>query len=105
MPPPEVEDDIEYPFHAVSEKPEVIHKVKPYFPEIAQKAGVSGMVVVKVLIGTRGDVEKVEVVKSHPMLDEAAVKAAWQFKFKPGKQRDRAVKVWMNIPFTFRFKS
>jgi periplasmic protein TonB len=105
LPPPVVDDDIEYPFHAVSEKPEVLHKVNPDFPEIAKRAEVSGMVVVKVLIGTQGNVEKVEVVKSNPMLDEAAVAAAWQFKFKPGKQRDRAVKVWMNIPFTFRFKN
>ena len=53
---------------------------------------------------TKGDVEKVEVVKSHPMLDDAAIAAAKQFKFKPGKQRDRYVKVWMTIPFTFRLK-
>jgi protein TonB len=104
LPPPQSDDDIEYDFVAVSEKPVVLHKVNPDYPELARKAGVSGMVVVKVLIGTQGNVEKVEVVKSHPMLDEAAISAAWQFKFKPGKQRDRAVKVWMSIPFTFRLK-
>ena len=62
------------------------------------------MVVVKVLIGTKGDVEKVEIVKSHPMLDESAMAAAKLFKFTPGKQRDRVVKVWMTIPFTFKLK-
>ena len=102
-PPPEEEEPI-VEFYALSEKPEVLHREEPKYPELARKAGIEGMVVVKVLIGTKGDVEKVEVVKSHPMLDESAMAAARQFKFKPGKQRDRVVKVWMTIPFTFKLK-
>lgn len=102
-PPPEEEEPI-VEFYALSDKPEVINRVEPTYPDLARKAGIEGMVVVKVLIGTKGDVEKVEVVKSHPMLDDAAMDAAKQFKFKPGKQRDRFVKVWMTIPFTFRLK-
>jgi protein TonB len=103
-PPPPEEDEPIVEFYALSEKPEVLNRVEPKYPELARKAGIEGMVVVKVLIGTKGDVEKVEVVKSHPMLDESAMEAARQFKFKPGKQRDRVVKVWMTIPFTFRLK-
>lgn len=103
-PPPPPEDEPIVPFYALSEKPEVIKRVEPEYPELARKASIEGMVVVKVLITTKGDVEKVEVVKSHPMLDDAAMAAARQFKFKPGKQRDRFVKVWMTIPFTFRLK-
>jgi protein TonB len=102
-PPPEEEEPI-VEFYALSDKPEVINRVEPTYPDLARKAGIEGMVVVKVLIGTKGDVEKVEVVKSHPMLDDAAMAAAKLFKFKPGKQRDRFVKVWMTIPFTFRLK-
>jgi protein TonB len=102
-PPPEEEEPI-VEFYALSDKPEVIRRIEPTYPELARKAGIEGMVVVKVLIGTKGDVEKVEVVKSHPMLDDSAVSAAKKFKFKPGKQRDRFVKVWMTIPFTFRLK-
>ena len=102
-PPPEEEEPI-VEFYALSEKPEVINKVEPVYPDLARKAGIEGMVVVKVLIDTKGNVDKVEVVKSHPMLDDAAIEAAKQFKFKPGKQRDRYVRVWMTIPFTFRLK-
>jgi len=103
-PPPPEEDEPIVEFYALSEKPEVVHRVEPAYPDLARKAGIEGMVVVKVLIGTKGDVEKVEIVKSHPMLDDSAMDAAKQFKFKPGKQRDRFVKVWMTIPFTFRLK-
>jgi outer membrane biosynthesis protein TonB len=38
------------------------------------------------------------------MLDEAAQAAAMQCKFKPAKQRDKFVKVKMNIPFDFHLR-
>ena len=60
--------------------------------------------VVKVLVNTKGDVEAVEVLKSHPLLDESAIAAAKQYKFTPGKQRDKFVKVWVSIPFNFKLK-
>jgi protein TonB len=90
-----------YEFIAVSEKPKIIKSVAPVYPDLAQRAGVTGQVVVKVLIGKNGDVEQAEILKSVPMLDEAAQVAAWQLKFTPGKQRDRFVKVWMAVPFNF----
>jgi protein TonB len=101
--PPDLnEEEPVVPFADLSKKPEPIRKVKPDYPELARKAGISGTVVVKVLIGTDGNVEDVEVFKSLPMLDNAAVEAAKQFRFTPGMQRDRAVRVWMSIPFNFR---
>jgi protein TonB len=92
-------------FVAVSEKPRKIKSVAPVYPDLAQKAGVTGQVVVKVLIDKKGNIEKAEILKSVPMLDEAALAAAWQLKFTPGKQRDRFVKVWMAVPFNFSFTS
>ncbi len=103
-PPPEEEEEPIVPFFALSEKPKEIKRVNPEYPELAKKAGVEGTVVVKVLVNTKGDVEKVEVLKSHPLLDDSAVEAARQFKFKPGKQRDKYVKVWVSIPFNFTLK-
>ncbi len=66
-------------FYALSEKPQVIKRVNPQYPMSAIKAGLEGVVVVKVLVGLKGDVEKVEVLKSVPGLDEAAIKAAKYF--------------------------
>jgi protein TonB len=103
LPPPEEEEPI-VPFFALSEKPEVVKQGKIDYPELARKAGIEGRVTVKVLINTKGNVEKVEVVKGHPMLNDAAIDAAKEWKFKPGKQRDRFVKVWMNIPIDFKLK-
>lgn len=104
LPPPPEEEEPIVPFYALSDKPVVIKRVAADYPELAKKAGIEGTVVLKVLVNTKGDVEDVEVLKSHPLLDESAIVAARQFKFKPGKQRDRFVKVWMSIPFTFKLK-
>ncbi len=104
LPPPPEEEEPIVPFYALSDKPVEIKRVNPKYPELAKKAGIEGTVVVKVLVTTKGDVEKVEVLKSHPLLDEAAIEAAQQFKFKPGKQRDKFVKVWVSIPFNFKLK-
>ncbi len=103
LPPPDDPVD-EVPFIKVAVKPKILKKVAPIYPPMARKVGLEGMVVLKVLVGTRGDVEKVEVLKSIPMLDGAAIDAVRKFKFSPGRQRDRYVKVWMSIPFRFELK-
>ena len=102
--PPDDPDEI-FEFFAVSEKPELIKHVKPIYPELAQRANIEGTVTLKLLINTKGNVEKTEILKSIPMLDEAAVKAAMQCKFKPAKQRDKFVKVWMSVPFKFYIRT
>jgi len=103
-PPPVIGEDTTdtFSFIAVSEKPKVLKSFTPKYPDLAASAGITGMVVVKVLIGKKGDVEKAEIYKSIPMLDETSLAAALKFKFKPGKQRDKFVKVWMTIPFNYR---
>lgn len=90
------------PFYALTEKPVEIERVNPVYPSLAQKSKIEGTVVVKVLVGINGNVEKVEVLKSHPLLDNAAVEAAKQFKFVPGKQNGKPVKTWVSIPFNFK---
>ena len=103
-PPPPPEEDEVFEFFAVSEKPEIQHKEKPVYPDLARKAGIEGIVVVTVTIGKTGLVEDARIFKSLPMLDEAALSAARKCKFKPAKQRDKFVKVKMNIPFHFKLK-
>jgi periplasmic protein TonB len=103
-PPPPPEEDEVFEFFAVSEKPVIIHKEEPKYPDLARKAGIEGIVVITVTIGKDGKVEDAKVFKSLPMLDEAALKAAKKCTFKPAKQRDKTVRVKMNIPFHFRLK-
>ncbi len=103
-PPPPPEDDEVFEFFAVSEKPVLIKKAVPRYPDLARKAQIEGKVVVTVTIDKKGNVESAKIFKSVPMLDEAAQTAALQCKFKPAKQRDKFVKVKMNIPFDFHLR-
>lgn len=89
-------------FESVREKPVLLKPARPYYPEIACKAGVEGTVVVKILIGKNGFVEKAKIFKSIPVLDDAALHAALKCVFKPARQRDKFVKIWMYIPFKFK---
>ncbi len=111
-PPPEekhVEEEPTY-FVAVEEMPEPIGGIaaiqsKIVYPEIAKRAGVEGKVYVKAYVDEKGNVTKTEVVKGLGAgLDEAAVKAVQATKFKPGKQRGKAVKVQVMIPIQFKLQ-
>lgn len=97
-------------FVAVEEMPEPIGGIeaiqsKIIYPEIAKRAGIEGKVYVKAYVDENGKVTKVEVVKGIGAgCDEAAVKAVKETKFKPGKQRGKAVRVQVMIPVVFKLK-
>jgi TonB family protein len=63
--------------------PEPLAYVSAEYPQHAMNAGIEGAVVLEVKIDERGLVTSVVVLKSIPMLDAAAVKAAQQWRFTP----------------------
>ncbi|MBA7604863.1 MAG: TonB family protein [Calditrichaeota bacterium] len=77
---------------------------KLVYPTIAMKAEIEGTVILQVFVNDKGFVEDLVVQKGLPGtgLDEAAVRAVKQVRFKPAMQRDNAVGVWVVIPITFR---
>lgn len=114
-PPPMNEDDnIEggYVFIPFDEAPvpiggmAAIHQNLRY-PSIARKAGFEGSVVVGVLIDDKGNPIKTQILKdsgSRFGFEEAAQEAVMSVKWKPAKQRDKPVKVWVSIPIRFKLK-
>lgn len=111
-PPPKEEKKEEEPtyFVAVEEMPEPIGGIqaiqsKIIYPEIAKRAGVEGKVYVLAFVDEKGDVTNVKIIKGLGAgLDEAALNAVKQTKFKPGKQRGKPVKVQVSIPIVFRLQ-
>jgi len=101
-PPPPPEEDEVFEFFAVSQKPAILHKEVPKYPDLARRAQIQGNVTVTVTISKTGKVIDAKILKSIPMLDEAALAAARKCTFKPAKQRDKFVKVKMAIPFVFK---
>jgi protein TonB len=76
------------------------------YPEIARKAGVEGRVLVWAQIDVDGSVVRTKIVKSLGPngCDEAAVNAIKSVSWKPAKQRDRPVKVWIAVPVDFKLR-
>jgi len=61
----------------------------------------------QVFVDANGRVKETVILKGIPNtgLDEAATDAIRVVRFKPAKQRERAVGVWISIPVNFRLKS
>jgi TonB family protein len=88
----------------VEELPEAILKVAPEYPKAARDSGMQGTVIVKALIGTDGQVKDAMVVKSVPVLDEAAQAAVRKWRFKPAMASGSPVAVWVAVPVKFSLK-
>ncbi|MGQ9801519.1 MAG: energy transducer TonB [Candidatus Saccharicenans sp.] len=63
--------------------PQLIKKVNPVYPEEARKAGVEGIVILEVTTDKSGRVVEVRVLRSVPMLDQAAIEAVKQWVYEP----------------------
>jgi len=83
--------------------PIVIHSVEPEFSEEARRAKFSGNVQVYLWIDEQGNPSHVRVIRGVGMgLDEKAVEAVRQYKFKPAMQNGKPVKVDMYIDVNFQ---
>ena len=92
-------------FFMVEEKPKILKQVPPQYPEVARKAGIQGSVILKVLIGTQGQVEQATVLRGKDILQKAALEAIYQYQFEPARQNDKPVKVWLTMPIRFQLVS
>jgi TonB family protein len=63
--------------------PRLVKSVDPVYPEIAKQAKVEGLVDLDIRTDTAGRVKKVRVLRSIPLLDQAAVDAVRQWVFEP----------------------
>ena len=93
-------------FIPYDDPPVAMSPIRPLYPEIAQEAGIEGVVVVQAFIDEKGRVKETLILKGVPNtgLDEAAMAAIRKTRFRPAKQRERAVGVWISIPVNFKLK-
>ena len=74
---------------------------KPPYPPIARAAHASGTVTVQVTIDESGKVISAHAVGGHPLLQQAAVQAAYQARFTPTQLSGQPVKVTGVITYNF----
>lgn len=93
-------------FVPVEKQPEVVHAVFPTYPEIPRRAGVEGIVYVKMWVTMEGKVRQAEVVKSSSELfNQISVDAALQWTFTPAIMNNGPIAVWITVPFKFYLRS
>lgn len=84
--------------------PEAIREVSPIYPAMAERAGLEGRVVVRVLVDASGLVRDAVVITCSPSgvgFAESARDALMQWVFTPAVQNDHPVAVWVNVPVRF----
>ena len=75
--------------------------LKPIYPQEALAQGVRGIVILEILIDTQGKVASAEVIRSIPLLDEAALGAVRKWEYEVTKVGGQPVSVKLTVPITF----
>jgi protein TonB len=98
-PPPAAPAKVEMP----SSKADYLHNPPPDYPRMSKRLGEQGKVVLKVLIGTDGTPQKVELVTSSGFerLDKSAMDAAMRWRYVPGKRGGVPEAMWYQVPIQF----
>jgi protein TonB len=81
--------------------PKKIRDVRPVYPEVAKAASVKGMVIVEARVSADGSVEEARVLRSIPLLDQAAIDAVMQWRFTPTLMNGVPVPVIMTVTVNF----
>jgi periplasmic protein TonB len=86
----------------VDTRAEIIARPEPKYTEEARRVGAHGLVVLKVLVSPRAEIDRIRVVRSVPYgLTESAIRAACGIKFKPAMKDGQQVAQWMNVEYGF----
>jgi protein TonB len=81
--------------------PKKLKDVRPEYPMTARNARVEGTVILEAVIDSRGLVADVRVLKSIPLLDEAAVEAVKQWRYQATLLNGEAVPIVMTVTVNF----
>jgi protein TonB len=78
--------------HEEVKPPELLYKVDPGYTVEAQRAKISGTVMLSILVGTDGKVSEIHVLeKLEPGLDARAITAVSKWRFQPAMRGDTPV--------------
>lgn len=83
-----------------------LNNPKPPYPALSRRLREQGKVVVRTLIGTDGRAQDAQLEQSSGFerLDQAALKAAREWRYVPGKRDGVPQTMWFNVPFTFQLQ-
>lgn len=87
----------------VDTKAEITAKPDPVYTREARRAGVQGIVTLKLLLLPDEKIDRIKVVRGLPYgLTENAIRAACKVKFKPAVKAGNPVAQWVTIQYGFQ---
>jgi len=78
--------------------------VAPVYPAAAKSARIAGVVIIEATIGADGKVIDAKVLRSVPMLDQAALDAVRQWEYSPTLLNGAPVPVVMTVTINFKLQ-
>ena len=112
-PPSPPAQDVTDPFMATMERlhpvriggelkaPTKIKDVRPVYPADAMASKVTGVVILEAIIDTDGTIADTRILRSIPMLDQAALDAVRQWKFTPTQLNGEPTAIIMTVTVNF----
>lgn len=99
-----IDGQVVFNSYELDTQPETMARIPPEYPYEARQRGIEGVVQIKLLVNADGTVGPVHVLSARPenIFDDAAVKGAQRWKFKPGRISGEPVSAWVvtNVRFT-----
>jgi len=89
-------------YRVVDELPVPVFAPPPEYPPWAREAGVTGRVLLNVLVGSDGRVRRVVIEKNENGLGAAARDGLLRWVFQPARANGAAVATWVAVPVVFR---
>ena len=100
--PPVEEGPVRIGVNVQGEPPVAIVKVDPVYPEASRRMRQEGVVILELVVKKDGTVGSIKILRSlNPILDQAAVDAARNWKFKPGRVNGRPVDAYYVLTVRF----
>ncbi len=80
---------------------QIIRRVQPAYPHLATVTRTQGAVVLHAIISREGTIEQLQVLSGHPLLDQAALDAVKQWRFRPYILNGQPIEVETEITVNF----
>jgi len=99
-PPPQAAEPVRLDFRKEEARP--VTRVEPVYPDLAVQGRVQGVVILEVLVDDQGVPSNVNVLRSVPLLESAAIEAVRQWRWNPYKLLEKPVPFWVTVTVNFR---
>jgi protein TonB len=85
-------------------EPALVHRVEPIYPPYAVSANIEGVVILEATVDREGRIEELRVLRSHPVLEKAAMEAVRQWRYSPVLLNGKPERFILTVVVTFKLQ-